>query len=389
MIAQAKAHKTITQDQLDPDPLVINCLNGVLRAAWEQDLECPDPEIVRKVWAVNFREGHDPADMISKCMHVAYEPHATCKRFEEFINRFQPDNDVRWYIQKSHGYGTTGLTSVQALNFHYGGGSNGKSVFITTISRLMGSYAEMIPFASLVTEQQRRGDQANPDIIRLPRVRLVHASEPPKNMSWDEALVKQLTGGEPMLARGLFQGFVTFRPKFKLAVFGNIKPTVDGVDHGIWRRLRIVPWNVTITENESRDLDDVVAEMLEEAPGILNWLLAGLLGYFREGLRPPDSVLEATREYRDENDPVGAFVRAHVETAPGESIAAREFYHAYVAWAHANGVKPINETRFGRLMPQKGFRRTDDRIRHYLDIRLHDVPVEPPRSPDFGPNDPF
>jgi putative DNA primase/helicase len=196
--------------------------------------------------------------------------------------------------------------------------------------------------------------------------------------------VKQLTGGEPMLARGLFQGFIEFSPIFKLAVFGNEKPRVDGVDHGIWRRLRVVPWLVTIADNEARDLADVVAEMLEEGPGILNWLLEGLKLYLAEGLRPPEAVVEATKEYRNENDPVGPFLSSHVtqvEPAENEAVTARDLYQAYLAWGEANGVKPISETRFGKLMPQKGLKRTDERVRRYLDIRLHDVPVrDPPRS---------
>jgi len=367
----------------------------VIRYSWAEDPECPDPDVVRKIWTRRFTPGHDPADLMSKCMGVAYDPEADCPRLTRFMGRFQPEDEVRRYIQKSHGYGTTGLTAVQALNFHYGGGGNGKSVFISTIAQVQGSYAAMIPFTSLVSEQQRRSDQANPDIIRLPRVRMAHAAEPPKNIGWDEALVKQLTGGEPMLARGLFQGFIEFKPIFKLAVFGNEKPRVDGVDHGIWRRLRVVPWLVTIGDAEARDLADVVAEMVAEGAGILNWLLEGLDLYFREGLKPPAAVVAATLEYRNENDPVGPFLAAHVvhvEPEADASVTARDLYQAYIAWSHANGVKPISETRFGKLMPQKGLKRTDERVRRYLDIRLQDVPAMPekgPGAPRQGDLDPF
>lgn len=389
MVARALAHCTIAQDELDADPLAINVVNGVIDIARVVDLDCPDPDVTRFTAEVRFSEGHDPKRLMSKRMEVDYVPGAECPKWRGFMERFQPREEMRRYLQKLHGYCLLALTAEQALWFNYGGGANGKSTFIRTLATLMGGYATQIPFASLVNEQSRAGNQASPDIALLPRMRMVYASEPPKDVRWDEATVKHLTGGDKMQARGLYQSFFEFRPTHKLIVSGNDKPPISGVDHGTWRRMRLVPWTETISDDDKRDMDDVVAEFLEEGPGILNWLLDGLKGYFDEGLRPPDAVLQATREYHDENDPVGPFLRACVVSDPGGSVTAREMYEAYCNWAEANGMKPIYEARFGRLLPQKGLRKTDERIRRYLDVKLHDVPAAPSRSPhDLWPDPP-
>ncbi|MGF7161271.1 putative DNA primase/helicase [Rhodoligotrophos appendicifer] len=380
MIGRALAHCTVAQDQLDADPQAINLINGVIDVRRIADLECPDPDVTRFTAEIVFTPTHDPKRLMSKRMEVRYDPAAKCPQWLAALERFQPNPEMRRYLQKLHGYCLMGLTGEQSLWFNYGGGSNWKSTFIRVIATLMGSYATAIPFASLVNEQTRGGNQASPDIALLPRMRMAHASEPPKDQRWDEAVMKRLTGGEMMQARGLYQAFFEFRPTHKLVVAGNDKPPVSGVDHGTWRRMKLLPWTVTISEDEKRDMDDVVAEYLAEGSGILNWLLEGIRFYFEEGLKPPELVREATREYRDENDPVGPFMAACVRHLPGGSVTAREMYEAFCQYTEANGGKPISEHRFGRLLPQKGLKKTDERIRRYLDVELHDVP-RPSRSP--------
>ncbi|MGF7160141.1 P4 family phage/plasmid primase-like protein [Rhodoligotrophos appendicifer] len=181
-------------------------------------------------------------------------------------------------------------------------------------------------------------------------------------------------------------------PTFKAMMSGNDLPQVGGVDHGIWRRLRLIPWSVTISDAEKRPMEQVLAEFEAERSGILNWLIEGLRRYMSEGLRAPPEVLAATLAYREEMDPVGGFITDCVERSPlvaNESVTAREMYEAFVSWCHANAVRPWKEATFGRVMPQKGFLKTSERIRRYLDVRLHDVPArnegrapEPPHPAD-------
>jgi putative DNA primase/helicase len=350
----------------------------------------------RFVATVELQE-HRRADLISKVAPVKYDPKAECPNFLAFLERFQTSEPIRRFLQVWLGYCITGLTSEQALVFFHGLGANGKSTLIEAICRLMGSYALTLSFESLAGENGRRGDQATPDIARLPGARLVRASEPERGVQFKEALLKSLTGGEPMLARHLHQGFFEFRPIFKLVLSGNHKPEIGGVDHGIWRRMRLVPWGVTLTDEQRRPQEEVLAEFKAEGSGILNWLVEGVRAYLIEALVIPPEIAEATADYREEMDPIGGFVRDCVEIVPDEpgkaraSVTARDMFEAFVAWCEANAVRPWKEKSFGLAMPQKGFKKTNDRVRLYLDVRLHDVPDRRARAPGDGPpppNDP-
>lgn len=385
MVALAEPHLTRPVGDFDANPLMVAVRNGVLIFSREADPDCPDPDVTRWRGAVSFRP-HRRDDLITKVMPVDYDPEARCPRWDAFLARFQPKEHMRRFLQVFHGLGLTGRT-VQALVFHYGGGANGKSTFINAICDLMGGYAQQLSAESITGQGQRRGDQATPDLARLPGARLVRISELPRGEPLKEALIKAVTGGEPMLVRHLNKGFFEFLPEFKPVMSGNDLPSVGGVDHGIWRRMRLVPWEVTIPDAEQREMADVLAEFAEERSGILNWLVEGAKIFLAEGLVSPSEVTAATQAYREEMDPIGGFVSDCVErTEPGlsASVTARQMYEAYVSWSLANAKRPWKETAFGRAMPHKGFTKTSERVRRYLDCRLHDVPerpAAPPRSP--------
>ncbi|MFG1370710.1 phage/plasmid primase, P4 family [Xanthobacter oligotrophicus] len=385
MISLAEPHLTRPVEDFDGGPLMVAVRNGVIVFRREVDPDCPDPDVTRWRVEVDFRP-HRREDLITKVMPVDYDPEAKCPTWDRFLGRFQPKEHLRRFLQVFHGLGLTGRT-VQALVFHYGGGANGKSTFINAICDLMGSYAQQLSAESITGQGQRRGDQATPDLARLPGARLVRVSELPRGEPLKEALIKQLTGGEPMLVRHLNKGFFEFPPEFKAVMSGNDLPQVGGVDHGIWRRMRLVPWEVTIPEGEQREMSEVLAEFAQERSGILNWLVEGARIFLTEGLISPDEVTAATQAYRDEMDPIGGFVTDCVEkTEPGlnASVTARQMYEAYVSWSLANAKRPWKETAFGRALPHKGFTKTNERVRRYLDCRLHDVPERPdtvPRSP--------
>ncbi len=383
MISQALPHRVVGPDALNNDHLKFNVENGTLRFKHEKirDDECPDPDVERykETWSV-VRDDHARGDNITKVAPVVYDPKAECPRFMAFLDRFQPNLNIRKFLQTYHGYAMTGLTGEQCMLFNYGLGANGKSTFIDIIARIMGDYAQTLPFESLCGENGRRGDQATPDLARLPGARLVRASEPDGDVKLKEGLIKSLTGGEPMLVRHLHKGFFEFLPEFKLALSGNKKPRIIGVDHGIWRRIRLVPWSVTIADGDRRPIAEVLAEFWEERSGILNWLLAGAIDYFNNGLKVPKEIVDATASYRDEMDPLGAFIATCVDLVPGASETARDMYLAYCAWCEANSLTPWKETSFGLNMPQKGIERTDTRIRRYVNVRLHDVPESPTKS---------
>jgi putative DNA primase/helicase len=391
MLTEAQPHRSAKVDQLDSEKLAFNVQNGTLRFVCE---EVPDPDAsdhspaMVKTWRVVLHP-HNPADFVSKLAPVDYDPKATAPRFTESITTFSPVEEVRKFLQRYHGYALTGLTGEQCLVFNYGLGSNWKSTFVEIVSRVMGTYCKTINFESIAGDQQRSGSQASPDIARLLGARLVRASEPERGVQFKEALIKSLTGGEPMLTRHNFGAFFEFRPDFKLVLSGNHKPEIGGVDHGIWRRMRFVLWPVQIEEGKKRQMDEVLAELWEERSGILNWLIEGALDYLNRGLRTPQEVIDATAEYREEMDPVGSFLADCLTSDETSEVPARAMFDAWDSWAYANGVKAWKEKAFATTMSAKGFkkeRRAGGRV--YLNVRLHDVPsarrprAEPPPPVD-------
>jgi putative DNA primase/helicase len=393
MLEQALPHRTVTVDELDSEPLAFNVENGTLRFVYDEvaDPDASDySEQMIKCYRVELYP-HKRGDNISKVAPVVFDPNARCPTFDNAVARFLPLGSVREFVQRYQGYALTGLTGEQCFVFNYGTGSNWKSTFIEIVSRIMGPYCATIAFESLAGDQQRSGSQATPDLARLPGARLVRASEPERGVQFREALIKSLTGGEPMLVRSLNKEFFEFRPTFKLVLSGNHKPEISGVDHGIWRRVNFVPWPVTISSQEKRPMDEVMKELWAERSGILNWLVEGTLAYLNEGLQTPQEVIDATADYREEMDPVGTFVAQCIVTegppADGSEptyVFARKLYDAFAAWAVANAVRPWREKSFAVAMSQKGFVKEKHRTgMRYLNILLHDVPEPSRRRSDI------
>lgn len=391
MIAMATAHVTVAPDLMDSDPAAVNVQNGTLRVIKieEPDPECPDPYVTRyrTSWRVQLND-HKREDRFTKVMPVKYDPDAKCPRWMEFMERFQPNPNVRRFLQTFHGYALTGFTGEQIFVFNYGLGANGKSTFMETLARLMGGYAQVLPSEALTGDLQRRGDQATPEFARLPGARLVRCAELPRGQSLRESVLKLLTGGEPILVRHLHQGFFEFRPTFKAIGSGNDKPPIGGVDEGIWRRMRLVPWEVTIPPEERRPMEKVLAEFAEESSGILNWLIEGVLDYLENGLVVPPEISVATNDYRSAMDPVGEFTESCVVQVFGQDVTARAMYQAYVAWCHANSVRAYSERAFAGIMTQKGFKKENGRIRKYVNVQLRDVPPDPDALGGGGWHDP-
>ena len=361
MIEQAQPHKTVSPDQLDADPMLINCLNGTLECKLVDEGDGP-------VASVELRE-HRRADLCSKAVATDYQPDADSPLLRAFLARVQPDEAIRRFLQVFAGYSLTGLTNEQKLVFFSGHGRNGKSTFVDLTARLMAGYSATLRFESLAGDGNRRGDAATPDLARLPGVRLLRAAEPEQNMRLKEAEVKAITGGEPILVRHLHSRFFEMRPAFKLVLSGNHKPDIRGLDDGIWRRILLVPWPVKIPKlDEDKGLGE---KLWAERAGVFNWMLDGLRIYLEEGLVVPDAILAATESYRDDSDPVGAFLRDSTEPDPGGAgVTARDLFHAYCGWCEVNAVRPWTESAFGRAMGQKSITKAKDRVRRYLDIRL-------------------
>jgi len=393
MLTQAASQKIVEAELLDRDKMVFNCRNKTLRFSRiddpEQDLT-PEadgtPIPPRKIGHLEVTD-HDRADMITKLAEVDYDPDATCPKFMKFLERSQPEAEMRRYLQVFDGYAMLmGGNGEQKVIYHWGSGANGKSVYIETVGGMAGTFRTVVSPDSITGDAQRGGQQASPDIARLFNTRYVVVEELPKGTPLRENLIKAVTGGGTMTARFLQKEFFEFRPIFVPILSGNDLPEISGGDNGIWRRVLITPWDVTIPEGERMQFDDMLAMLAEERAGILNWLIEGLMIYLRDGLDAhiPDKVKKFTQAYREEKDPVQRFCTALVIPAPGEKVQARAMLIAYNDWCLANGLKAWNETSFGKALRRLGYKKEEGRLVHYLDVKLGDVPRFDQKSADPG-----
>lgn len=254
---------------------------------------------------------------------------------------FSGDRELIRYVQKSLGYSLSGLTSEQCVFFLYGSGRNGKSTFLEVVRAILGEYATNIQPESIMVKNS--SSTANTDIARLKGARLVTSVEPNEGMRLNEGLLKQLTGDDMITARKLYGDEFEYRPEFKLWVATNHKPTIRGTDLGIWRRIHIIPFTVTIPDEKvDKNLGDKLAD---ELPDILAWMMEGYRLWRYEGLTKPKIVEDAVRDYRNEMDVIAAFLESCC-TERGE-IKASVIYAVYCSWAAENNEYKMPSRKFG------------------------------------------
>lgn len=388
MLKQASSRKAVAPDVLDADKKLFNVRNGTL-VFWRGEDEESDPEDPRYVGRCEL-VAHERDHMITKTADVSYDPKAQCPRWLAFLEQMQPDAELRTFLQVSHGYALLiGGNDAQKLFYHYGGGANGKSVFIETIGRLAGAYRAVVDPATITGDSQRDGSKANSDVARLVSTRLATIEELPRDVPLKENLIKALTGGTRMVARFLQKEIFEFDPEFVAIMSGNDMPTVSGTDYGIWRRLLIIHWAVTILPEQQRPFGEMLAFFDEERAGILNWLVEGVKLYLAHGLTPyiPTSVTSFTDDYREERDPVGTFATHCLIKSPGYMVNAGDMYAKFVKWCEAAGIKPYQQTAFGRRMNALGFKKKRSSHVEYLDVQLGEIPdkFDPRANPPHDP----
>lgn len=388
MLAQAASMRAVDPKLLDADPMKFNVRNGTLSFSLILDPERPEGSD-RMTGEVAFSAEHDRADMITRVADVVYDPEADCPKWRAFLEAVHPaDTQMQTFLQVAHAYALlVSGNNEQIVLFHYGQGANGKSVFIETLGRLAGGYRAVVAPETFTGDQQKQGQQASPDIARLFNTRLVTVEELPRGVALKENVIKAASGGTRLVARFLQKEFFEFDPIFTTVMSGNDMPQVSGTDYGIWRRLKIVHWAVTIPEEKRRPFGEMLAELDAERSGILNWLIEGLMLYLANGLAPyiPAAVKAFTEDYREERDHVGQFVESCVLKVEGKTVQAKDMYDAYCSWCGANGLKPYQQTGFGSRMNALGITKTRGRVYVYQNVMLGDVPAAPRRMDNSVP----
>jgi len=330
-LARSELPIAITHDRLNRHELSLNVQNGTLDLA-----------------TVTLRP-HDRADLLTYAVPVAYNPAAICPVWDSFLERItNHDSDLAHFLARAVGYTLSGSTAEQCLFFLYGHGANGKSTFIETVMTLLDDLGHKARAQVLMQDERERVPN---EIAALAGKRLVVASELADGGRLNEGLVKDMTGGDTMSARFLYGEPFTFRPSFKLWLYGNHKPVITGTDDGIWRRIRLIPFTVQIPEDE-RD-PALSAKLRQELPGILAWAIRGWQDYQRRGLDAPAAVTGATADYRADSDTLGLFLDERCIMGADKSASAGELYTAYTEWAAANGLRALSNVRFGRALGER------------------------------------
>jgi putative DNA primase/helicase len=325
------------------------------------ELAAAPEDFDRDQWALNVRNGtidlrtgelrpHRREDFITKLAPVTYDATATAPLWEAFLAKVMSSNDALiGYLQRIIGYALTGVTSEHVLVFSYGTGDNGKSVFHQAIAQMLGDYASKAPRGLLYESKSERHPTELADLFNA---RLVLCPEVKRGQRFDEALVKDLVGEDKVKARRMHQDFWEFAPTHKLFVCGNHKPVIQGTDHGIWRRIRLIPWSVTISAAEKDR--SLLGKLEKEFPGILAWAVRGCLAWQRDGLGEPPEVNAATEVYREESNPLAEFFESRCTFEADAKISRRALRVAYEAWAKEIGAEPLGAKRFSENLRARG-----------------------------------
>lgn len=395
----AKRWVTVELSDFDTDPMLLNCLNGTLRFI-------KDP----KGGSRCELQPHSKADRLTKLAAAAYDAEAPAPIYQKLVKWAQPDPERRRYLRQWAGYNMTGDMGEQIFHIWYGPlAANGKSTVGNAWRDALGDYGDTTNVETFLDEgPKKRGDAATPDIVRLPGVRMLTAGEPPKGAKINEALINSVTGGDPMLARDNFRSFFRFTPNFKFTLWCNDLPAIPQGTAGIWRRVKVVPWEQHLKPHE-RDRD-LPLKLKREYPGILAWMVRGLIDWMDNGFVEPESVQLASTDYKEDSDPLSSFLRLCTEPDPQARVQATTLHTLFTAWARATGeTQEWTMKGFSSAMKSKGFSKKQSNGIHWLGLRATKVPADfldehgkvrvlddvatptpsphPPASSDYDPSD--
>lgn len=347
-LARSETGVPILPAELDSDRFAMTCLNGTL------DLK------------TGALRAHDRRDLSTKLCPVRYDPSATCPRWLAFLERiFAANESLIQFVQRVCGMCLSGDVSEQILFVFHGIGANGKSVLLTLLLSVLGSDYGMQAPPDLLME--KRNDAHPTERADLYGKRLVCSIETDDGRRLAESLVKQLTGGDRIRARRMHQDHFEFAPTHKIILAANHKPVVRGTDHAMWRRIRLVPFDVVIPPADQDKA--LTGKLQDELPGILAWAVRGCVDWQRHGLGEPTEVTAATASYRVEQDALAEFIAERCALDPDSYDRASRLFAAYRDWT---GEKTANQRRFGKAMTERGFERFTNNGICYRGIRLED-----------------
>ena len=332
----------IEDKALDQHPMLLNVLNGTI------DLES------------GAIRPHEPEDYITQLVPVAFGPEAKAPTWRSFLNDiFMGNEAVIAYVQRAIGYSVTGSNAEQALFFEHGAGDNGKSTFIEAVTGVLGEdYTTPVDKEAVLAADKNKGRGAAPELMQLRGKRLGHISENDADRVLDEGRIKALTGSAKTNARDLYQSNTPFDNTVKLWFDLNTLPKFNGVDDGIARRPRVIPFDWRVPpDRKDRKLPK---KLRAEVAGILAWIVAGAVAWNKDGLALPPEVEYATREYVDEQNHLPVFFRDCYGLDQMGLVTASTVQQDYSGWCAAHGEVPYDYQR--KVVP---FLRNVMKLREY------------------------
>jgi putative DNA primase/helicase len=345
-LARSLPGLAVSPAALDADPWSLSCPNGL----------------------VDLRTGEMRAsrleDLVTKRTGAPYVAGAEAPRWRRFLCEVTcGDAETERFLQRAVGYSLTARTGEQVFFFLYGEGANGKGTFVKVLQRALGDYAATLKTEALMASY----GQAHPtELVPLFGARFVTANEVPDGRSWNEARLKELTGEDRLTARRMHENFWNFEPTHKLWISGNYRPRVHGDDFGLWRRVRLVPFEARFEVNPH-----LIEELLAELPGVLAWAVEGCAAWQRDGLGLPERVREATKEYQARENVVGQFVDEACHRHPQAETTTAVLYAAFEEWCDRAGERPAAKRGFSERLERLGFKRNESRnARGFIGIGL-------------------
>jgi len=332
----------VSQDEMDGYMMYLNTQNGIVSLQTGELMP------------------HDSNFMMSKiCLCEYDQSDKKPEKWLSFLDDVTAGNkELQTYIQKSLGYSLTGSNREQCAYFLYGMGNNGKSTFLDTIADMMGGYASNIQPETIMMKRLG-GEGANSDIARLKSARFVTSEEPTEGVRLNEGLIKQLTGGSKITCRFLYGDEFEYTPEFKIWIATNHKPVIRGTDFGIWRRIKLIPFEVTI--DKSKVDKNLKYKLREEMPQILHWVVDGCKMWLEDGeIEEPGCISKAVAEYKIEMDVLAGFIEQciDIDYKNEDRVSASDLFHLYSVWAKQNNEYEMTSNKFhremGKKLPDKG-----------------------------------
>lgn len=333
MVETVKPRVVTKTADFDTEELLVNCENGTF----------------------NIEDGtlqkHNKQNHITALIPYNYNTEASCPIFKKFLSAICGNDDklIR-FLQRALGYSLTGSTKEQCFFIAHGSGANGKSTLLELVRELIGDYGATSPISTFIADNKQ--SSIPNDIARLRGKRFVLASEGNIDQPLDAARIKRISGGDTETARFLHKEFIEFKPQCKLWFVTNHLPKINGNDPALARRIHVIPFNVTF---KPEDMDkELPFKLRSEKEGILAWLIEGAVVWNKNGLHPPETVINASMQYIKDMDHIQQFLDDCIDFEEGSKITKSEMYCVYKSWCEDSGIKPLAKTSLGPELEKKG-----------------------------------